>query len=51
MLLKLIYWVAVLAVSIVLVVALILFLESRDKSSLEGADAHVVALAQRGDGI
>ena len=33
-LLKLLYWLAVLAISVVLVVVLILFLESRDKSSL-----------------
>lgn len=35
MLLRLLYWVAVLAVSLALVVALILFLESRDQSSVE----------------
>jgi hypothetical protein len=34
MLLKLLYWLAVLAVSLALVVALILFLESRDQSSV-----------------
>ncbi len=45
MLLKLLYWLAVVALSLALVVGLILFLESRDKSSLEGADAQVVALA------
>lgn len=39
MLIKIIYWVAVVAVSLVLVVALILFLESRDQSSVEGAGA------------
>jgi hypothetical protein len=37
MLLKLIYWLAVLAVSLVLVIGLILFFESRDQSSIEGA--------------
>jgi hypothetical protein len=44
-LLKLLYWLAVLAVSLVLVVLLILFFESRDKSSLgePGARAGVVA--------
>jgi cytochrome b subunit of formate dehydrogenase len=35
MLLKLLYWLAVLAISLALVVGLILFLESRDQSSLE----------------
>jgi hypothetical protein len=34
---KFVYWVAVLAISLALVVALILFFESRDDSSLEGA--------------
>jgi hypothetical protein len=33
---RLIYWLAVLAISFALVVALILFLESRDDSSVEG---------------
>lgn len=37
MVVKLVYWLAVVAVSLALVVALILFLESRDQSSLEGA--------------
>jgi hypothetical protein len=37
MLLKILYWVAVVAISLVLVVALILFFESRDQSSVEGA--------------
>ncbi|MEX1140877.1 MAG: hypothetical protein WEB79_01015 [Thermoleophilaceae bacterium] len=37
MLLKLAYWIAVVAISLALVVALILFLEARDQSSLEGA--------------
>jgi len=44
-LLKILYWVAVLAVSLVLVVALILFLESRDRSSVEGAAGPVAAAA------
>ena len=35
MLLKLLYWLAVLAISLALVVALILFFESRDQSSVE----------------
>lgn len=34
---KLLYWVAVVLVSLALVVALILFLESRDDSALENA--------------
>ncbi len=37
MLLKLIYWFAVVAISLALVVGLILFFESRDDSSVEGA--------------
>jgi hypothetical protein len=37
MLLKLVYWVAVVAISLALVIALILFIESRDQSSVEGA--------------
>ena len=35
MLLRVLYWVAVVAISLALVVGLILFLESRDQSSLE----------------
>jgi hypothetical protein len=34
---KIVYWLAVLAISVALVIALILFFESRDDSSLEGA--------------
>ncbi len=37
MLLKALYWLAVLAISVALVVGLVLFLESRDDSSLEDA--------------
>jgi hypothetical protein len=37
MLLKILYWLAVLAVSLALVIGLILFFESRDQSSIEGA--------------
>jgi hypothetical protein len=33
--LKVLYWLAVLAVSVALVIGLILFLESRDQSSVE----------------
>lgn len=39
MLLKVLYWVAVVAISLALVVALILFLESRDQSSVESDSA------------
>jgi hypothetical protein len=39
MLPKVLYWLAVLVVSIVLVVALILWFESQDESELEGARA------------
>ena len=35
LLLKILYWLAVLAVSLALVVGLIMFLESRDQSSIE----------------
>jgi hypothetical protein len=37
MLLKILYWLAVVAVSLALVIGLILFLESRDQSKIEGA--------------
>jgi hypothetical protein len=42
MLLKILYWVAVVAVSFALVLGLILFLESRDESSLDGGDGAAV---------
>jgi cytochrome b subunit of formate dehydrogenase len=42
-LLKILYWIAVLAISLALVVGLILFFESRDQSSLESG-ALVVSL-------
>ena len=35
--LRVLYWLAVLAVSLALLIALVLFLESRDSSSLSGA--------------
>ena len=35
MLLKVLYWILVLAISVALVIGLILFFESRDQSSLE----------------
>ncbi len=38
---KILYWAAVLAVSIVLLVLLVRFFESRDESDLEGARAAV----------
>lgn len=38
MLLKFLYWLAVIAVSAALVVGLVLFLESRDGSSLESSE-------------
>jgi hypothetical protein len=37
MILKILYWLAVVAVSLALVIGLILFLESRDQSKIEGA--------------
>jgi len=37
--LKVIYWVAVVAISLALVVGLILFLESRDQSSVDSNSA------------
>lgn len=41
---KIVYWLAVIAISLALVIALILFFESRDDSSLEGARAGALAL-------
>jgi hypothetical protein len=37
MLFRILYWIAVLAISLALVIALILFFESRDQSSIEGS--------------
>jgi hypothetical protein len=37
MVLRILYWLAVVAISLALVVGLILFFESRDQSSIEGA--------------
>jgi hypothetical protein len=37
LLLRIVYWLAVLAVSVAILIALVLFLESRDDSSIEGA--------------
>ena len=39
MVLRVIYWVAVVAISLALVVGLILFLESRDQSSVDSNSA------------
>jgi hypothetical protein len=36
MVLKILYWLVVLAISLALVIGLILFFESRDQSSIEG---------------
>ena len=44
MLLKVLYWVAVVAISLALVVGLILFLESRDQSSVESDSARPARL-------
>jgi hypothetical protein len=38
---KILYWLAVVVVSLALVVALILFLESRDQSEIEGSERSV----------
>jgi hypothetical protein len=45
MLLKILYWLAVVAISVALVIALILFLESRDRSSVEDSRAPAVMIA------
>lgn len=45
MVLKILYWLAVLAISLALLVALVLFFESRDDSSLEAGDREFGALA------
>jgi nitrogen fixation-related uncharacterized protein len=45
MLLKILYWLAVVAISVALVIALILFLESRDRSSVEDSGASSVTIA------
>jgi cytochrome b subunit of formate dehydrogenase len=42
MVLKILYWLAVLAISLALVVGLILFFESRDQSSVERSAAGTV---------
>jgi nitrogen fixation-related uncharacterized protein len=45
MLLKTLYWLAVVAISIALVIALILFLESRDRSSVKNSEAPALTIA------
>jgi hypothetical protein len=45
MLLKILYWLAVVAISLGLVIALILFLEARDRSSVENSGAPAVTIA------
>ena len=45
MLLKILYWAAVIAISLALVVGLILFLESRDQSSVESGALLLLSLA------
>ncbi|MEJ7785776.1 MAG: hypothetical protein WKF96_13300 [Solirubrobacteraceae bacterium] len=46
-LLRILYWLAVLAISLALVVALILFFESRDESRLEGGVVAPLVLSRR----
>lgn len=41
MFVKFVYWLAVLVISLALVVALVLFFESRDQSEIEDAGARV----------
>ena len=45
MLLKVLYWVAVVAISLALVVGLILFFESRDQSSVKSDSSAPVSFA------
>jgi len=45
MLLKILYWLAVVAISVALVIGLILLLESRDQSSLDSGAAAPLSLA------
>jgi hypothetical protein len=46
-LLKILYWAAVLAISLALVVALVLFFESRDPTSVDGSAAILLGLRLR----
>jgi len=43
--LRALYWVAVVAISLALVVALVLFLESRDRSSVKDSAVPVLTLS------
>jgi cytochrome b subunit of formate dehydrogenase len=45
MILKILYWLAVLAISLALVIGLILFFESRDQSSIEGTLRPLLTIA------
>jgi hypothetical protein len=45
MLLKILYWLAVVAISVALVIGLILLLESRDQSSVDSSSAAPLSLA------
>ncbi|HEV7847050.1 MAG TPA: hypothetical protein VGO83_12410 [Thermoleophilaceae bacterium] len=45
MVLKILYWLAVIVISLALVVALILFFESRDQSSVESGAALLFSFA------
>ncbi len=45
MVLKILYWLAVLVISLALLVALVLFFESRDDSSLDAGNTEFWALA------
>jgi hypothetical protein len=47
MVFKLIYWLVVTLISLALVVALVLFLESRDQSSVDRDEASAPALSWR----
>jgi hypothetical protein len=47
---KILYWVVVLAISLVVLVALVLFFESRDQSEVEGGVAVPIALSPCGVG-
>jgi cytochrome b subunit of formate dehydrogenase len=45
-LLKILYWLAVLAISVALVIGLILFFESRDQSQVENGSLGITATAR-----
>ncbi len=46
MFLKILYWLAVVVISLVFVIGLILFFESRDESSLDGAGLRISVTEQ-----